>query len=151
MQVTVENGEGLERRMTVELPAEDINQEVEKRLKDLSKKVRMDGFRPGKVPLRIVRTRYGLQVQQEVFGEQVESSFAAAAAQEELQPAGTPRIEPALDQGQGEGRFAYTAVFEVMPEIELKSLAETQIERKTAEVTDADVEELVARTIASGE
>lgn len=143
MQVTVQSGEGLERRMTVELPADEINQEVEKRLRDLSKRVRLDGFRPGKVPLKIVRTRYGLQVQQEVFGEKVESSFAEAASQESLRPAGAPRIEPVLEQGQGEGRFAYTAVFEVLPEIQLNSLADQRIEQPRAEVTEQDVDNMI--------
>ncbi len=143
MQVTVQSGEGLERRMTVELPAEEINLEVEKRLKDLSKRVRLDGFRPGKVPLRIVRTRYGLQVQQEVFGEKVESSFAEAASKESLRPAGVPKIEPQLDQGQGEGRFAYTAVFEVLPEVEIHSLTEHRVKRPVAEVGDENIQQMI--------
>ncbi len=143
MQVTVQSGEGLERRMTVELPADEINQEVEKRLKDLTKRVRLDGFRPGKVPMRIVRTRYGLQVQQEVFSEKVESSFTEAVSKESLRPAGAPRIEPDLDQGQGEGRFAYTAVFEVLPDIELHSLAEQNITRPVAEVGDENMQQMI--------
>ncbi len=145
MQVTVENGEGLERRMTVELPAEDINKEVENRLKQLSRTVRMPGFRPGKVPMKILRTRYGTQVQQEVFGDKIQSSFSEAVTQQELRPAGMPKIEPDLAQGQGEARYAYTAVFDVLPEIELASLSGSSIERPVAEVTDSDVDEMIER------
>ncbi len=145
MQVTVENGEGLERRMTVVLPAEDINKEVETRLKQLSKTVRIHGFRPGKVPIKVLRTRYGVQVQQEVFGDKIQSSFSEAVTQQELRPAGMPKIETDLAQGQDEARYAYTAVFDVLPEIELASLSGASIERPVAEVTDGDVDEMIER------
>jgi trigger factor len=145
MQVSVQSGEGLERRMTVELPAEEINQEVEKRLKKIARTARMDGFRPGKVPMKILRTRYGLHVQQEVFGEMVESSYGQALVQEELKPAGAPKIEPHLEQGQDSAKFAYTAVFDVMPEIELVSLTEQSIQRPVAQVQDSDVDEMIER------
>lgn len=145
MQVTVQNGEGLERRMTVELPAEDINREVESRLKNMSKTVRMHGFRPGKVPLKMLRTRFGLQVQQEVFGEMIQSSYPEAVTKEQLRPAGAPKIEPELEQGQGEGRFAYTAVFDVLPDIELASLSDRSISRPSAEVADPDVDAMIER------
>jgi trigger factor len=147
MQVSVQSGEGLERRLTVELQAEEINQEVEKRLKNISRTARMDGFRPGKVPMKILRTRYGLQLQQEVFGEKIQSSYAEAIAQEKLHPAGMPKIEPDIHQGQDSARFAYTAVFEVLPEIELTSLANVSIKRPVAEVDDADVDDMVQRLI----
>ncbi len=143
MQVSVQSGEGLERRMTVELPADEINQEVEKRLQKIARTVRMDGFRPGKVPMKILRTRYGLQVQQEVFGELIQSSYTQAVDQEKLRPAGVPKIEPLLDQSQDNARFAYTAVFDVLPEIEIVSLAEQSIKRPAAEVVDADVDEMI--------
>ncbi len=145
MQVSVQSGEGLERRMTVELPADEINQEVEKRLKKIAQTIRLDGFRPGKVPMKILRTRHGLQVQQEVFGDRVQSSYGEAVEQEKLRPAGPPKIEPHLDQSQDGARFAYTAVFDVLPEIELASLAEQSIKRPAAEVVDADVDEMIER------
>jgi len=145
MQVSVQSGEGLERRMTVELPAEEINQEVEQRLKKIARTARMDGFRPGKVPMKVLRTRYGLHVQQEVFGEMIESSYGRAVVQEELKPAGPPKIEPQLEQGQGNAKFAYTAVFDVMPEVELASLAEQSLQRPVAEVADADVDDMIER------
>ena len=90
MQVSVESGEGLERRMRVELPSEQIDAEVEKRLKKIARSVKLDGFRPGKVPLSIVRQRYAGQVHQEVFGDLVQQSFFEAVGQEKLSPAGEP-------------------------------------------------------------
>jgi trigger factor len=145
MQVSVQSGEGLERRMTVELPAEEINQEVESRLKNIAKTARIDGFRPGKVPMKFLRTRYGLQVQQEVFGEMIQSSFGMAAAQEKLRPAGVPNIEPDIEQGQGDGRFAYTAVFEVLPEVQLQSLEGKSLQKPQAQIGDDDVDEMLTR------
>ncbi len=140
MQVSVESGEGLERRMTVELPSEQIDSEVNKRLKDISRKIKMDGFRPGKVPFNIVRKQYAGQVYQEVFGELVESTYGEAVQQESLLPAGTPRIEPLAEQK--EGSMGYVAVFEVMPEIELKPLTGS-IKKPQAEVTDEDQEQMI--------
>jgi len=140
MQVSVESGEGLERRMTVELPSERIDSEVNKRLKDISRKIKMDGFRPGKVPFNIVRKQYSGQVYQEVFGELVESTYGEAVQQESLLPAGTPRIEPVPEQK--EGTMGYVAVFEVMPEIELKPLTGT-VKKPLAEVTDEDQEQMI--------
>ncbi len=140
MQVSVESGEGLERRMTVELPSERIDSEVNKRLKDISRKIKMDGFRPGKVPFNIVRKQYTGQVYQEVFGELVESTYGEAVQQESLLPAGMPRIEPLAEQK--EGTMGYVAVFEVMPEIELKPLTGS-IKKPQAEVTDEDQEQMI--------
>ncbi len=144
MQVSVEAGEGLERRMTVEVPAEQVDKEVEKRLKNIARTARMDGFRPGKVPMSIVRRRYGGEVRQEVFGELVQSTFYDAAAKEALKPAGLPRIEPLEEEDAG-GAFRYTAVFEVMPEITLASLDDVVIKKPVAEVTDSDVDDMLER------
>jgi len=140
MQVSVESGEGLERRMTVELPSERIDSEVNKRLKDISRKIKMDGFRPGKVPFNIVKKQHAGQVYQEVFGELVESTYGEAVQQESLLPAGTPRIEPISEQKKG--TVGYVAVFEVMPEIELKPLTGT-LKKPVAEVTDEDQEQMI--------
>lgn len=145
MQVSVQSGEGLERRMTVELPADEINQEVEKRLKQLARTAKMDGFRPGKVPVRVLRNRFGLQIQQEVFGDLVQSSFPQAVEQEKLRPAGAPSIEPDIEQGQDESKFAYTAVFEVLPEVSVAALDSYGIKRQVAEVADSDVDEMIER------
>ena len=143
MQVSVEPGEGLQRRMTVELPAEEIQAEVEQRLRKMARKARMDGFRPGKVPVKVLRQRFGNQVRSEVFGEQVEATFYKAASQESLRPAGQPGIEVQIDPDAG--RWAYVATFEVLPDIEIQSLTEVTIERPVAEVTEADVDEMIER------
>ncbi|WP_462319849.1 trigger factor [Halochromatium sp.] len=143
MQVSVEAGDGLTRRLKVELPAEDIEQEIEKRLQNYARSARLPGFRPGKVPMRMLRQRYGDSVRMEVFGERVETSFPQAVAEAELRPAGRPEIEPDLDQSAG--RYAYVAEFEVLPEVTLTSLEGRSLVRPQVEVTDADVEETIER------
>ncbi|NCC27860.1 MAG: trigger factor [Gammaproteobacteria bacterium] len=143
MQVSVETGEGLERRMKIDLPFEQIAAEVEKRLQKLGRSARLPGFRPGKVPMKVLRQRYGEGVHQEVFGEFVESSFSEALMQEALRPAGMPRIEPAIDPV--EQRFGYTAIFEVLPQIEVASLAGRVVKSPIAEITDEDVDAMVER------
>jgi trigger factor len=143
MQVSVESSEGLERRMTVELPAEKVNAAVEKRLKEIARTIRLDGFRPGKVPLSVVRKRFSNDAKQEVFGDLVQSSYFEALMQEKLNPAGEPSIEP-VEKGTEEG-MAYVAVFEVMPEVKLNPLSEVTVKRPVAEVTDEDLAEMVEK------
>ncbi|MEA3276458.1 MAG: trigger factor [Pseudomonadota bacterium] len=143
MQVSVESGEGLQRRMTVGLPPERVEAEVDKRLREFARTARLPGFRPGKVPVKVLRQRYGGQVQQEVFGELVQSSFSEALSQERLRPAAAPEIEPDIDQS--EKRYAYTAVFEVLPQFELASLEGKSIKRPAVEVSDADLDAMIER------
>lgn len=140
MQVSVEATNGLERRMTVEVPDERISKEVDKRLQQLARTTRIKGFRPGKVPMKVIKSRYGQQVRQEVLGEVVQSSFYEAVAKENLHPAGTPQIEPAGEQESG---FSYVATFEVMPEFEPAPLEGVEVEKPVAEVTDADVDKML--------
>ena len=142
MQVSVEAGEGLERHMIVELPAEQIEEAVTKRLKQIGKTARVDGFRPGKVPMNMLRRRYGGQVLQEVYGEVIESSYQEAVQQQNLHPAGLPKIEPKVTEGQNV--FSYIATLEVMPEITLAKLEGT-VKRPQAEITEADVEEMLEK------
>ncbi|HHH38520.1 MAG TPA: trigger factor [Sedimenticola sp.] len=141
MQVSIESSEGLERRMKVELPAEQVNETVEKRLKELARTVRLDGFRPGKVPVSIVRKRFSDQVRQEVFGDLVKSTYFEALTQENLVPAGEPEIEAAEDLSGD--TMGYVAVFEVMPEIEIKDLSGATIRRPVASVSDEDLEKML--------
>jgi trigger factor len=142
MQVSVESGEGLERRLTVELPAEQIDAEVTKRLKQIGRTAKLDGFRPGKVPMKLLRRNYGGQVLQEVYGQMIESSYQEAIQQEKLQPAGMPKIEP-RDSSE-EGRFSYVATLEVMPEIALNKI-EGEIKRPVADITDQDVDAMILK------
>jgi trigger factor len=142
MQVSVESGEGLERRMTVELPAEQIEAEVDKRLKQIGRTAKLDGFRPGKVPMNMLRRVYGGQVLQEVYGQMIETSYQEAIQQEKLQPAGLPKIEP--KEATEEGLFGYVATLEVMPEIEPAKL-EGKISRPVAEITEQDIDDMIEK------
>ena len=141
MQVSIETTSGLERRLTVGVPADRIDVEVDNRLKKAAKDVRLSGFRPGKVPMKVMRQRFGAGVRQEVLGEVMSQSFQEAVIQENLRPAGQPSIEPRnLEAGKD---LEYIATFEVFPEVELAELTGLAIERPAAEVTDADVDEII--------
>ncbi|BAO43656.1 trigger factor [Thiolapillus brandeum] len=143
MQVSVESGEGLVKRLLVNLPADKVNELVDAKLKEAARTVRMDGFRPGKVPLRVVKQRYGEQVRQDAYGELIQSSFYEAATQENLRPVGEPSIE--LREDDADGGLAYTASFEVMPELALSDLSSLEIKRPVTEVTDADVDRMIEK------
>jgi trigger factor len=141
MQVSVETTGALERRMEVQVPAERVEQAIEQRLLSMSRTVRLKGFRPGKVPVKVVRQQFGMQVRQEVLGDVMQSSFAEAVAEQKLQPVDRPRIEPiSLEQGQD---LKYRATFEVFPQIELKGLDTIEIKRPVASVTTADVDYMI--------
>lgn len=143
MQVSVEAVSELDRKMTVNVPEEKIREKVESRLKSLTREVRLDGFRPGKAPASLVRKRYGAQVREEVLSEIIQSSFHQAVNDENLKPAGMPRIT-ATAIGEGEG-LSYIADFEVLPEFGLAPLESLQCPRFTCEVTDGDLEAMVQR------
>lgn len=141
MQVSVDKISDLERKMTVQVPAEQVDGQVEERLKSMVPRTKVHGFRPGKVPLRVVRQMYGKQVREEVLGELIQSSFIETVQKESLRPAGGPRVERGQDlPGQP---FEYSATFEVYPEIELKPLEELEVKRVASEITDADVDRVV--------
>ncbi len=140
MQVSLESVQGLEKRMTVELPAERVEQAVEQRIQRIARSARLDGFRPGKAPLRVVRQRFGEQARREAYGELIESSFQDAATQERLRVVAPPKIE--LKDVEG-GALGYVAIFEVMPEVVLNDLDGAVIRRPTATVEDADVDAMI--------
>jgi trigger factor len=139
MQVTVEVAPGLERRLKVSVPAQQIDQEVDQRLKNLIQKVKIDGFRPGKAPLPVIKQRYENAVRYDVIEEKVKSSYVEALRQEALFPAGDPRIE--IVSAEAGKPLEYTATIEVYPKIELKELKGVEIEEFDAKVTDQDVNE----------
>ena len=143
MQVSIESLEGLQRKMTVQIPSDTVNQAVEKKLKDLTKTVRVDGFRPGKVPLKVVQQKYGGHVRQEVLGDVIESSYREAITQENIRPAGMPSIESVNSEGTEE--VSYTAVFEIFPEVENLNLDSVQVEKIEAKVIDADFDAMVEK------
>jgi len=139
--VTVESTGTLERRMRVELPAERIEKEVESRLKSVGKNAKIKGFRPGKVPAKVVRQRYGTQVRQEVLTDLMGQSYRDAVAQENLNPAAQPRIEPEVS-GKGDG-FAFVATFEVLPDVTLKDLDKIEVARPEIDITDEDCADML--------
>jgi trigger factor len=141
MQVFIETTSGLERRLTVGVPAERVENEVNNRLQKAAKNVRLDGFRPGKVPMRVIKQRYGAGVRQEVLGEVMSQSFYEAVTQENLKPAGQPSIEPKnLEEGKD---LEFVATFEIFPEIELADMTGFKVERPAADVTDSDIDNMI--------
>ena len=144
MQVSVESGEGLTKKMRVELPAERVNEVVDAKLKEVARTVRLDGFRPGKVPVRVVKQRFGAQIRQDAYGDLIQASFYEAAEKEALFPVGDPKIELHEDE-EGNGGLSYTATFEVMPKVELADFTALSIKRPQAQVTDADVDAMIEK------
>ena len=141
MQVSLETTKGLERRMKVQVPAERVEREVEAQLKSLTKNAKVDGFRPGKVPLKVLRERFGDQVRADVVRDLLQASFNEALSQEKLNPAGGPRLD-AVNTAPGKD-LEYTAVFEVYPEVKLASMDGVKVERAVAEITGDDVEAML--------
>ncbi len=141
MQVSVETSGALERRMKVQVPAQQIDAQIDERLKRVGRTARMEGFRPGKVPAKVIRKRFGPQVRQEVITELMQSSYAEALQQEALVPAGSPSIETGdIEEGQD---FTYTATFEVFPEIELKDLDKIEVRMPDVTIEEADVDRML--------
>lgn len=142
MQVSVEKTGDLERRMTVQVPGDSIDSQVSSRLDELRRQVRLKGFRPGKVPMNVVRQRYGKQVREEVIGQVMESSLQQAIGQEQLRVAGVSRLQPSsgLDF---EGDFEFVAELEVFPELPEIDVSEFSFERPVAEITEADVDDMI--------
>ncbi len=144
MQVTEESANGLERKIVVQVPAEKIDDAVMKRLRDIAKTARINGFRPGKVPLKVVQKRFGGQVKQEVLGDVINESYQEALKQEDYRPAGTPSIEPVDGNIEDEaGDFQYRATFEVFPEIEVADLGGKSVDKATSDVQEADLDEMI--------
>ena len=138
MAVTVETLEKLERKMTLTLPVGTIQSEVESRLKRLARTVKMDGFRPGKVPMNVVTQRYGYSVHYEVMNDKVGEAFSNAANEAKLRVAGQPRITESSSAPAGE--MAFDAVFEVFPEVKIADLGSAEVERLASEVTDGAID-----------
>jgi len=143
MQVSIETLEGLERRMTVQIPSERVSEAVEKKLRELSKTVRIDGFRPGKVPLKVIQQKFGGHVRQEVIGDVIESSYQEALIQEKVRPAGMPSIDAVNTEDKED--MSYTATFEVYPEIEKLELESIEIEKPRVEITDEDFDAMLQK------
>ncbi len=142
MQVKVDILEGLQRKLTVEIPAQEVDQKVLKGLKKAQKTAKMDGFRKGKVPMNIVKQRYGAAVRQDVLGDLIESSYGDAIKQESLIPAGQPDITPVSGFAANED-FVYEATLEIVPEFDVNGLDTLKVSRPVSEVTDADIDKMI--------
>ena len=143
MQVSIETTEGLERKLTVEVPAEKITTATEERLKSMCKEAKISGFRPGKVPMRVIRQRFGKQVFSEVVTNTMQSSYQEAIIQEKLRPAGSPQIEPVNMEADQD--LKYIATFEVYPEIEVADVSDFEIEKAEVEIKDADIDNMIEK------
>ena len=141
MAVNVETLDKLERKITLNLPLSAIQGEVQNRLKRLARTVKMDGFRPGKVPLNVVSQRYGYSVQYEVLNDKVGEAFSQAANEAQLRVAGQPRITEKQDAPEGE--VCFDAVFEVYPEVKIGDLSDAEVEKLSAEVTESAIDRTV--------
>ena len=141
MAVNVETLEKLERKVTLTLPINAIEAEVDTRLKRLARQVKIDGFRPGKVPAKVVAQMYGASVQYEVMNDKVGEAFAAVAVEAQLRVAGAPQISQ--KDGAAEGEMAFEAVFEVYPEVKMGDLATVEVEKVTADVTEEAIDKTV--------
>lgn len=141
MQVSVETTQGLERRMTVSIPEKQVSEGVQSRLQRLARTVKVSGFRPGKVPMKIVQQHYGSDVLHDVVGDLMQSTFYEAVTQEKLAPAGMPTLEPkSMEAGEG---LEYVATFEVLPEVKPAKLDGAEIDKPVVEVTEADVDTVI--------
>ncbi|MEN5302725.1 MULTISPECIES: trigger factor [unclassified Pseudomonas] len=141
MQVSVENTSALERRMTIAVPAERVENEVNKRLQQTAKRAKVAGFRPGKVPMSVIRQRFEADARQEAFGDLVQASFYEAIVEQKLNPAGAPAVEPkSFEKGKD---LEFVAIFEVFPEFTVAGFESINVERLSAEVADADLDNML--------
>lgn len=141
MQVSIETTSALERRLTIGVPAERVESEVNSRLQQAAQNVRLKGFRPGKVPMKVIQQRFGAGVRQEVLGEVMSRSFYEAVQQEKLKPAGRPSIEPkTMEPGKD---LEYVATFEVFPEVEARDYSGIEVAKPAAEVTEQDIDKMI--------
>ncbi|WP_163932641.1 trigger factor [Paraferrimonas sp. SM1919] len=140
MQVSVETTQGLERRLTITIEAKQIEDMVAAKLKSEAKRVRIDGFRPGKVPLSVVNKRFGAAIRQEVMGEAMQRSFFEAVVAEKINPAGMPTFAPTQSEGED---FVFTATVEVYPEVELANLDAIEVEKPVCTIKAEDIDSMV--------
>jgi trigger factor len=141
MQVSVESVGNLERRMTLRLPADRIENQIGGRLREIARTAKIKGFRPGKVPAKVIEQRYGAQVRSEIVDDLLQQGFDQGVRENALRLAGAPRIEPSVEAGEGE--FAYIATFEVVPDFGEIDVAKLQVVRNTAEVTEDDIDRMI--------
>ena len=141
MQVSVETTQGLERKMTIAVPSEKVDSAVNSRLQEAARNVKLNGFRKGKIPFKVIKSKFGAGVRQEVVGELMSQSFYEAIDQESLKPAGQPSIDPKnLNEGED---LEFVATFQVYPEIALPDFSKIELERLGAEISESDIDEMI--------
>ena len=143
MATAVETLDKLERRLTLTIAVSEVQTEVEKRLKVRARTAKAPGFRPGKVPMKMVAAQYGYQVETEVLNDKVGNAFNTAANENNLRVAGYPRIEPKGSEGVAEGTLAFDATFEIYPEVKIGDLTSVEVEKTKAEVSDAEIDKTI--------
>ena len=141
MEISVENTGTLGRKLTVQVPADEIDTKVEGRIREMGQRVRLKGFRPGRVPFKVLQQRYGRQVRREVVGELIQESFQRAVSENNLRPASSPKISTEGDEHQGD--LQYVAAFDVYPELEKLDVSKLTIAKPVAEVSDKDVDQMI--------
>ncbi|MCP5420686.1 MAG: trigger factor [Gammaproteobacteria bacterium] len=141
MQISVEELDGLKRRVTVQIPAQDIEPKIRDRLVTLSRRLKVNGFRPGKVPVKVAKGMYGVQVREEILEEVMQHSFQEALLQEKLNPVGMPQVERKDNQEGQDLEFSVT--FEVVPEFEVQGVEGIPVERPLVQVTESDVDTMI--------
>ncbi|AGY91589.1 hypothetical protein SPICUR_02935 [Spiribacter curvatus] len=143
MQVSVESGDGLERTLKVQVPSEQVDEQVDQKLREMRGQVRLQGFRPGKVPMKVVEKRYGPQVRSEVLDEVVRTTYAEALEQESLRPAGTPDIQPlTVEPGKD---LEYEARFEIVPDVSVGDIESIELDRPAVDIETTDVDRILDR------
>jgi trigger factor len=142
MSTVIEQVSSLERRFTMAIPVDRINSETEARIKRLARTVKMQGFRPGKVPMKMVASTYGPQVRSEVLGDEINRSFGEIVDANNLRVAGAPRVEP-LPNPADQTKFEFVATFEVFPELSFGDMSAMNVERPVVEITDADIDRTI--------
>ncbi|HEV7856289.1 MAG TPA: trigger factor, partial [Herminiimonas sp.] len=143
MATAVETLDKLERRITITVPVADVQAEVEKRLKVRARTVKAPGFRPGKVPMKMVAQQYGYQVENEVLNDKVGRAFSEVTSANNLRVAGYPKIEPKTGDDIAEGTIAFNATFEVYPEVKIGDLTKAEVEKTTVEVSEAEIDKTI--------
>ncbi len=142
LEITLEDKGGLKRSLRITVPVETVDEQINSRLQKLSHTTKINGFRPGKIPLKVIRNRFLSQVEAEVAGELIQANFYRAIMEKELKPAGNPEID--TDGAKVGNNFEFTANFEVFPEIQLADLSSVSATRKSATITDADIDKMIA-------
>ena len=147
MQVSIETTSGLERRLTIGVPAEKIDSRADERLKEAAKTIRINGFRKGKAPLKVIKQHYGEGVRQEILGDVINNSLQEAFAKEEVQPAGQPHVE--IKEFEAGKDLQFTATFEVYPDVTLSEFDGFSVEKLTAEIDSSNVDTCLLYTSPS--